>query len=199
MSRGALKNLAHRGARRHVQSMRALASSLFVALIVASCGPKVSPPPPAFDDDLDTSNSTPAAEPNELTMERSIAPPGPGARTGTIARDRLLAVLDAGPAAFLRQFEVAAKLNGERFVGWELVQLVDRQSPLSAVDLVPGDVLLAINGTQLSHPAHLQTVWEQLRTANHVTAQLWRGSTKLTLEFAIDPPIEARIEPASKL
>jgi S1-C subfamily serine protease len=93
---------------------------------------------------------------------------------------------------FLRQLEVAPWLSGDRFVGWQLVQLIDHASPLHEVDLVPGDVLLAINGQPLSRPEQLQTVWDSLRTANEVTAQMWRGETKLELRFTIEPPVGPR-------
>ena len=164
-----------------------------LALLVA-CGPKVQTAnPSAFDEDV-AHQSAPAAAavPNELTIERPVAPPGKGMRSGTIARDHLIAVLDAGPGPFLRNFEVTAKMNGDRFVGWELVQLLaqpNAQNMLYDVDLVPGDVLLAINGKPISRPDQLQTVWESLRTSNQVTAELWRGNTKLTLDFAVEPKL----------
>ena len=157
-----------------------------LALVIA-CGPKVSTKPPTFDEDLAAPKAAPPVD--ELSMERPIAPAGKGLRAGTIARDRLITVLDAGPGNFMRQFEVQAKLAGDRFVGWELVQLVGRENMLFDVDLAPGDVLLAINGQQIARPDQLQTVWDSLRTANEVTAQLWRGQTKLTLEFAIEPKV----------
>ena len=75
-----------------------------------------------------------------------MAPVGKGLRTGTIARDKLVAVLDAGPGTFLRQLEIAPRLDRERFVGWQLVQLIDHAGPLVDLDVAPGDVLLAING-----------------------------------------------------
>jgi len=164
-----------------------------VALLVA-CGPRVSTKPPTFDEDL--GNKQPAAvPPDELTMERVVAPPGKGLRSGTIPRDRLLAVLDQGPGAFLRQFEVAAKLSGDRFVGWELVQLVGtQQNMLYDIDLVPGDVLLTINGKPIARPDQLQTVWVDLRTADAVTAQLWRGQAKLTLEFSVEPKLTTPLQ-----
>ena len=115
------------------------------------------------------------------------APPGKGLRSGTISRAHLIAVLDAGPGAFLRQIEVAPLLDRDRFVGWQLVQLLDHQSPLIDVDVAPGDVLLAVNGVQLSRPDQLQTLWDSLRTANQLNAQLWRGKTQLTLAFTIEP------------
>lgn len=167
--------------------MRLLGPALVVSLVTA-CGPKVQTSPGALDEDLGRPEATSGAAP-EVQPERPVAPPGKGLRTGTIERARLVAVLDAGPPSFLRQLEVTAKMNGERFVGWQLVQLVDRQSPLVDVDVVPGDVLLAINGMPLSRPDQLQAVWDSLRTANAVTAQLWRGDAKLTLEFAIEPAV----------
>jgi S1-C subfamily serine protease len=170
-------------------------SALFALLVVSACAPKVQPSTMDLDEDL---GATETAQPTEVVAEpeRPIAPEGKGLRSGTIERAKLVAVLDAGPPMFLRQVEVTAKMNGERFVGWQLVQLVDRQGPLVDVDVVPGDVLLAINGQPLSRPDQLQTVWDSLRTANTVTAQLWRGDAKFSLEFAIDPPVAPTIAPS---
>ena len=156
--------------------------------VLTACGPKVAPLPVAFDEDLAPRRvaDVPPEDPM-LAAERPVAPAGAGARTGTIARDQLLAVLDAGPGAFLRQLEVAPRMSGERFVGWELVGLVDRASPLRGVDVAPGDVLLSVNEQALSRPDQLQLLWDSLRGADGVTAQLWRGDAKLTLAFAIEP------------
>jgi S1-C subfamily serine protease len=176
--------------RRQVWVMRAA----LLALLIAACGPKVDPKGP-LDDDLDrpaTSNTAPAPA---AEAARPEAPVGKGLRTGTIPRARLLAVLDSGPAAFLGQLDVAPHMDGNRFVGWQLVQLVDRKGPLVDVDVVPGDVLLAVNGKPLSRPDQLQTVWDSLRTANAITAQLWRGNAKFELQFAIDPPVSPPATP----
>ena len=107
-------------------------------------------------------------------------------------------MLDGGPGTFLRQLEVTPRMDGERFVGWQLVQLLDRNGPLVDVDVVPGDVLLAVNGKPLSRPDQLQTVWDSLRTANKLTRELWRGDAKLELAFAIEPKVAAgyRLSPA---
>jgi type II secretory pathway component PulC len=167
--------------------MRALA-----LMFVVACGPKVATKPITYDEDFGKAQQ-PAKPVDELTMERKVAPPGKGIRNGTIERARLVAVLDAGPGMFLRQFEVTARMNGERFVGWELVQLLGTDAnPLYDVDLVPGDVLLAINGKQISRPDQLQTVWDSLRTSNEVTADLWRGQQKLQLAFSVEPKLEAQ-------
>jgi S1-C subfamily serine protease len=163
--------------------MRAL-----LCLVLVACGPKVDPQRPAFDDDLDGQRAQPT-EVAPAPVERPVAPPGKGLRTGTIDRARLNAVLDGGPGQFLRQFEVTPRMDGNRFIGWQLVQLIDRTGPLVDVDVVPGDVLLAINGQPISRPDQLQTLWDSLRTANSVDADLWRGNGKLRLSFAIEPQV----------
>ena len=94
-----------------------------------------------------------------------------------------------GPGAFLRQLEVTPRMDGQRFVGWQLVQLIDQTGPLHDLDVVPGDVLLAVNGKPLSRPDQLQAVWDSLRTANEIDAELWRGDAKLTLSFAVEPKV----------
>jgi hypothetical protein len=160
---------------------------VLLAFALVACGPKVSPQPLAFDEELGTGARASASSAD--ADARPGAPPGPGRRTGTIARDRLIAVLDQGPGAFLRELEVTPRLDGQRFVGWELVQVRDRTGPLADVDLLPGDVLLAINGQPVARPDQLQRVWDSLRTANVVHAQLWRGATQLSLEFTIEPPV----------
>ena len=164
--------------------------ALVCVAVLAACGPKVDPKKPGVDEDLpaqpvaNEANATaPAAPP------RPEAPVGKGVRSGTIERAHLIAVLDQGPGEFLRQLEVTPHMEGERFVGWQLVQLIDHQSPLAQLDVVPGDVLLAVNGKPLSRPDQLQQVWDSLRTANEVIADLWRGNGKLQIRFAIEPKV----------
>lgn len=170
--------------------------SALLVLLLAACGPKVQTGPTMLDEDLGAPAPTIANE-TAVEPERPVAPPGKGLREGTIDRAKLVAVLDAGPPMFLRQVEVTAKMNGERFVGWQLVQLVDHASPLVDIDVVPGDVLLAINGLPLSRPDQLQAVWDSLRTADAVSAQLWRGDAKFTLDFRIEPPVATTATPVA--
>jgi type II secretory pathway component PulC len=157
-----------------------------LCLTLLACGPKVDPRP-SFDEDLGPTQkaSAPPQAASPESEQRPVAPPGKGLRTGTITRARLIAVLDGGPGAFLRQLEVTPRMDGSRFIGWQLVQLLDRTGPLVDVDLVPGDVLLAVNGKPLARPDQLQTLWDSLRTATAVDAELWRGDAKLSLKFAI--------------
>jgi len=163
-----------------------------LALVVLACGPRSAATPHSVDDDLDrraepVATAPPAQLPDD---KRAVAAPGKGLRSGTIERAHLVAVLDAGPGNFLRQLEVTPRLTGDRFVGWQLVQVIDRSGPLHDLDLAPGDVLLAVNGKPVSRPEQLQVLWDSLRTANEVTAQLWRGDQKLELRFAVQPAVQ---------
>ncbi|HEY1557540.1 MAG TPA: hypothetical protein VGF94_22060 [Kofleriaceae bacterium] len=163
--------------------------ALLCVMLVAACGQKVDPKSPSYDDDLPADPAMKAAPVAPEAAVRVDAPPGKGLRSGTIERAKLIAVLDHGPGEFLRQLEVTARMDGNRFVGWQLVQLLDRGGVLSDVDVVPGDVLLAVNGQPLSRPDQLQTVWDSLRTSNEVVADMWRGPAKLQLRFAIEPKL----------
>jgi hypothetical protein len=171
--------------------MRALLASVVFAI---ACGPKVAPTSTLDEDlsDIQPKNTEPVPAP----VARPEAPPGKGLRSGTIDRGTLIAVLDKGPGAFLRQFEVTPRMDGNRFVGWQLVQLLDPSSPLRDVDVVPQDVLLAVNGKPISRPDQLQTVWDSLRTANEVRALVWRGDAKLELAFTIEPTVASTTAPA---
>jgi hypothetical protein len=171
--------------------------ALLCVSLLAACGPKVAPSGNLFDEDLPKEKPTTTAE-VPVVEARPEAPPGKGLRSGTIERAQLLAVLDSGPGNFLRQLEVAPRMNGTRFVGWQLVQLLDRTGPLHDIDVAPGDVLLAVNGKPVSRPDQLQSVWDSLRTANELRASMWRGDNKLELAFAIEPTIDPSTLPPAK-
>ena len=165
--------------------------------MLTACGPKVAPTGTVFDEELPKERTNEVEPTAAVEAPRPVAPPGKGLRTGTIERAKLIAVLDSGPGNFLRQLEVAPRLDGQQhFVGWQLVQLLDHTGPLHDVDVVPGDVLLAVNGKSLSRPDQLQVVWDSLRTANELRAQLWRGDKALELAFAIEPPVTSGPPPA---
>jgi type II secretory pathway component PulC len=166
--------------------MRLLSSVLAIGL--AACGPKVQTTP-VHEEDLVEKPQPATAETAAAAPERPVAPPGKGLRTGTIERAKLIAVLDQGPPVVLRQLDFFARMDGNRFVGWQLTKVLDTQGMFMDVDLAPGDVLLAINGKPISRPDQFQTVWDSLRTANQLNAELWRGNSKLELSFQITPAV----------
>lgn len=166
--------------------MRA-ALAVFGLGLLTGCAPKVVVSPHASDDLEDGKHAQETTVKVAEEPARPEAPVGTGVRSGTIERTALIAVLDKGPGELLHQFEVTARMDGDRFVGWQLVQLLDLHGALEGIDVAPGDVLLAVNGKSISRPDQLFAVWDSLRTANEVDAELWRGQAKLELKFAIEP------------
>jgi hypothetical protein len=155
-----------------------------VSLAVTACAPRVHLDPTPFDeDDPEATARSPARAASWDSLP--IAPPAPGAREGTIARTRLDAVLDAGAGPLLARVDVAAELDGDRFTGWRLIAIDPDHRPFAGVDLHPGDVLVAINGRTLAQPGDLHAVWEELRTAPAIVADLRRGQAKLQLRWTV--------------
>lgn len=125
-----------------------------------------------------------------------LAVPG-GARAGSITRDELKPYLDAGPAAFLAWFETEAATDEGRFVGWRLVKLLPEGRALAALDLVPDDVLVAINGRPLQRPDEMSDLWTELYGAGAIVAEIRRGPERFTLRYTISgPPLPAPPAPA---
>lgn len=113
-------------------------------------------------------NSQPAVE-----IERT--------RTGTVSRAELLRTLDAGVGAFLSNVDVTPQLTNGQFRGWTIRTF---QSPW--IDLVPGDVVTAINQQTLETPTDAQKVWTSLRGADEIRVAVVRRGMPFELHFRVD-------------
>jgi len=161
-----------------------------LTLLVAACAPKVRLDDPPFEQDDPRASTIAPAQP-KLWKDLPEAPPGPGVRGATIQRTQLQATLDAGPGAFLRGFEVAAELDdGQRFHGWRLVQVLPGEHRFAGLDLVPGDVLVAVNGRSISRPDQLEALWTSLRTTDEIVLDLERSGSRFALRFTIEPAVQ---------
>jgi type II secretory pathway component PulC len=76
-------------------------------------------------------------------------------------------------------------MDGERFLGWRLTSIDPEHHGFDGVDLRPDDVLVALNGRSISRPDQLQQVWDELRGAAAVVADLKRGEAKLQLRWVV--------------
>ena len=128
-----------------------------------------------------------SAAPGEAAADPApaLAPAGPigrPVRQGTVTRGQVDRVLDAGPGAFLGRTEVKARLDKGSFRGWEVVR-----PPFPEVDLVAGDVVLAVNGRALERPGDLEQLWTDLRAADAIEVSVERDGKRFTLRFAVVP------------
>ncbi len=160
-----------------------------LALLLASCAPKVDPRSPFDEDD-------PRAAPPEAAKAEEPAPPtpppaepeppaGPVVREGTVERAVLTARLDAQPGALLECIEVAAVEQAGKFAGWRLVRFVRGCDAFAGLDIAVGDVLVSINGRVIIKPADLSELWTELYKAETITAELRRAGQPLTLRFVV--------------
>jgi hypothetical protein len=131
------------------------------------------------------------AEDEAAPADEAAAPPAPApilvsrVRQGSIDRAALDTVLDAGPAAFLAGLEVDADVDGNKFHGWRVVSFMPRDPRYAAVDIVPGDLVVRVNGRVIVRPEHFQEVWEGLRGAAKLIVEVSRGPERFLLEYAI--------------
>lgn len=183
---------------------------------LGGCAPKVDPRSPFDEDDpralredreRAAANASaggghaadaPAApvpiDPEEAAVP--LVPPGTGVRAGMIARAELRPMLDAGPAAFLAWFDTDAATVDGRFVGWRLVRIRPAGRALTALDLMAGDVLVAVNGHPLRRPDELGDLWAELYGAGAIVAEVNRGGDRFTLRFTIaGEPLPAPTRP----
>ncbi len=158
--------------------------ALLAVGFLAACGPKVDMQSSPFEED-DPRAGEPIENTEPTYEELPAAPMVKGARAGTIARTELLAALDQGPGVILGRVEVAAEHDGDRFRGWRVVAFDPDRPPFPGVDLVPGDVLIALNGRSIARPNELEAVWEVLRTAEAVVADLERDGGKFQLRWTV--------------
>lgn len=171
--------------------MRARLAATLVALALAACAPRVDPRSP-FDEDDPRARATEAPAPAPLPRAPADDATGPivipagDARTGTVTREALRIHLDAGPAAFLRWFDIEAELDAGAFAGWRLIRLLTPGRPLAAYDLRPGDILRAVNGHPVSKPAELAALWLELYGAPAIVADLSRAGARFELRIEID-------------
>jgi len=158
-----------------------------LALGLGGCAPRVHPEAPLIDVDDPAAGAPAEPAPAPAWDELPPAPPGPGARDVAVERGRVDAVLDAGPGAFLRGFEVVAVLDpGQVFRGWRLVQTMPGEHRFDGLDVVPGDVLVAVNGRPLSKPDDLQALWESLRAAPEIVFDVERDGTRFQIRLAVE-------------
>ena len=196
-------------AARRTAAAVAVAAGLFGLVLVLGAGCGAAVKPPVFEEDdpraaraaaLDEDSAEPAPSPEAAQVAapgdpaapitlppRPLAPPGTNPRSGSIDRPALVRIIDAGPGGLLRTVEVSPFFEGSRFLGWRLDQIVDASSPLTGVDLAIGDVILAVNRKPIARPEHVMAIWQELRAADELVCQVWRGSGAFELRFAITP------------
>lgn len=165
------------------------------ATLVACAGAQTEPAGPVElpDDDLcgehadrrGEDDAPPAVGDAPEAAPRDERLPPEGELAGRVARADLLAVLDAGPGAFLAGIEVRPVFRGSRFSGWEIERFDPSDARVGAAPLRPGDVVASVNRIELERPEDLHHVWGELRTAKELSIEGDRAGAGFVLRYLI--------------
>jgi hypothetical protein len=151
----------------HIPGVRFL---LWASFCLVACGSEPLPPPAA-----------PPPETESLPPMESPRPP-----PGSLWRDEVDAVVDGGLGRFLGFVKVEPRLDGDTFVGWQIVELTPADT-WAGVDLLPGDVVTRINGGPIEREAQAYAVFTSLKQSNQLTVTYLRGEQPRELAWRIVP------------
>jgi len=141
------------------------------------------------------SETAPAPEP----APAPVAPPAPPPLdpfddllpAGHIAAEVIARVHAAGPHKLLRSLETEpARINGT-VVGFRIVSLAPDAAFLRRAQLLPGDIILSVNGASIITPDAFMKVWSALPKATALDLAILRGTETLNRHWDIDAPAVA--------
>jgi S1-C subfamily serine protease len=165
-----------------------------VALGLGGCGGAQYP-----DIDEPLPPGTKLAEPGPATaapapQESRVTP------AGTLQRQDVERVVDAGLGRFLGQVGIEPSLSNGKFVGWSIVSLAPA-AVWRDVDLKPGDVVTRVNGMAIEREMEAYDAFQAVRQAPSLEVSYLRRGQARTLRFAIIgaaslPPRQERPAPA---
>ncbi len=109
------------------------------------------------------------------------------AECGTVSRDELDSVIVAGPQTFISGIEVEAAKEGKRFLGFRFLSFFPESPLAKSKVLLPGDIILSVNGQRLERPEHYMQIWEHLKEREIIELKMIRGSETLTHCWRVVP------------
>ncbi len=111
------------------------------------------------------------------------APPAPERYAGVIDRAGLITIIDAGLGRLFQRVRVEPALKGKRFVGFQIASI---DPAFGSAVLVPGDVIVRVNGQAIERPEQALTAFERLRVSDELVIDLLREGESSTLRFRIE-------------
>lgn len=155
-----------------------MTSLAFVSLTAGGVGCASSTP---ARDTTARSSAVVAEAPTESTPP---APP-PAVAGGSIAREDLVATLDAGFGHFLSNVETEPARDGERFVGFRIVRFFEGDARFAGIDLHAGDTVTHVNGRRIERPEDALAAWNELRVASELVVRFLREGNEREIRFPI--------------
>lgn len=101
-----------------------------------------------------------------------------------LSRKDVVETVDAGLGTFLQQVEVEAVVDEGVFHGFRIVRFRE-PARWSGVGLLPGDVILRVNGAAIERPDQAHQVFSSLKTAAALELDYERGGQAMRLALPI--------------
>jgi hypothetical protein len=135
--------------------------------------PAIDAPPPEHHGRSSGARTAPLEDPNApLFVPRA-------------ALDRVLA---AGPGRLLQQVPIEPVFApGHKFAGFRILSVFGDDPRVLRFGVLPGDVLLAVNGHRIVTPGDLMTAFQKLHGADQLEVSVLRSTTARTFRFPVLP------------
>jgi S1-C subfamily serine protease len=143
--------------------------ALLVSCLTFGCGPSYPP-----------SEYPPAPPPKTDAAGRALVP----APAGSLWRHDVNAAVDRGLGHFLQRVDVEPAFADDKFQGFKILQL-HPQAWWQGVDILPGDIVLSLNGMPIERATEAYAAFESLRTANELRVAYLRNGQRRELKYAI--------------
>ncbi len=109
-----------------------------------------------------------------------------------IPRKALDRVLARGPGDLLQHVPIEPAFDGKhKFVGFRLVEIYGNDPKILRFGVLPGDLLLAVNGQRIVTPGDLMAAFAVVKTADTLDIDVRRDGHLRSLHFPIVPAVAA--------
>lgn len=106
---------------------------------------------------------------------------------GSIAADVIARFHAAGPQALLRALETEPARAEGKVLGYRVVSIAPGAAFLRRAQILPGDIILRVNGTSIITPDGFMKVWTDLPKATAIDLSLLRGTESINRHWDVIP------------
>jgi len=156
----------------------------FAALALACLAACSGAQSEADDEPVRVAKTRPAENASGAQEMQAEAPPAPL----VIPRKTLDRVLARGPGDLLQHVPMEPAFDGKhKFVGFRLVEIYGNDPKVLRFGVLPGDLLLAVNGQRIVTPGDLMAAFAVVKTADTLDIDVRRDGALRSLHFPIVP------------
>jgi hypothetical protein len=150
-------------------------------VVIASCGgSQAAPSGPGRE------RESPVTSPDAGSAPRASADAPLPARPGRLWRRDVVAALSHGFGDFLSRLQVEPALKGGKFQGWRIVKLQAGDPLWQGSDLLPGDVVTAVNERPIERPEQAFAAFQSLAVAKELRVTYERAGARREIVYPID-------------